>query len=82
MPSIPPRRLPEPAEAVRARACRCGAPAGTACQTAPAADHVRRWLDALNAGTVTRGDVAGRIAALVVLTEWSLIPAAVIERAA
>ena len=71
------------AQVVRNEPCsRCGAPAGTACQSQPSADHVRRWLDALNAGHVTRDQVADVITDLVVLTAWALIPAAAIECAA
>ena len=69
----------DPLAAVRQDGCPlCGAPAARPCQSAPAADHLARWLAAYTASRVTRDQVTAEIVRLVIVTKWCLVP----ERAA
>jgi len=64
--------------AVRSRMCRlCWALPGTPCSVSgPPSDHLRRWLSAEDAGLVSRADMNAVVAALTVVADHVLIPAA------
>lgn len=64
---------------VRRLRCRlCGAPPLEVCQRRPRADHMQRWLDAYQAGRVSKADVAKVFSEVVVITTWQVV----LERAA
>ena len=79
-PLAPPRPVLTDAElAVRRTQCSlCWAPPLEVCQRRPRADHLQRWIDAYRAGRISKEDLAGVFAQVVVVTKWQTVP----ERAA
>jgi hypothetical protein len=66
-------------EAVRRTRCSlCWAPSLEPCQRLPRADHLQRWLDAYQAGRISKAALGEAIGAVVVITRYQVIP----ERAA
>ena len=79
MRTVPTQTL-TPQQAARARVCGiCWQRPGLPCSLPgqPEADHLKRYLDAYQAGEVSRGDMAAVFAAVEVVTRHRLVPAEV-----
>jgi len=73
--TIPHTRLTEAELAVRRTRCTlCGAPPLEVCQRRPRAEHLQRWLDAYQAGRITRDQLGEVFGHVVVLTRWQVVP--------
>jgi hypothetical protein len=68
-------QLTDPELAVRLTHCSlCGAPPLEICQRRPRAEHLQRWIDAYQAGQITRDDIADVFRLVVVITKWQTVP--------
>ena len=77
--TIPQTAPGSPLKAVRAGSCTlCGALSGRPCQRRPRADHVQRWLDACQAGLITKTVLGEAVSQVTIITRRQVIP----ERAA
>jgi hypothetical protein len=56
----------------------CWAPPLEVCQRHPRAEHLRRWIDAYQAGRIAGDDLGDVFGQVVIITRWQVVP----ERAA